>query len=154
LVSLFPPVKDTCLLIDGSGMSVHRFFSLSFVAVGLFVALVGCNIFRGTESTDELGWKKASMPKLLKGEWYLNDFFYMRVASLKVTVDNREWTIETIYEKDGVYRLVVKSNRQYMAMYFQNIAEHSVEKSFGYITFSPYEAKLAGREEWVVLKRE
>jgi len=142
------------LSIDGSGMSVRAFLSFSLVTAGLFVSLAGCNIFRGTESTDELGWKKVSMPKLLKGEWYLKEFFYMKVSSLKVMVDNREWTIETIYEKEGEYRLIVKSNRQYMAMYFRNIAEHSVEKSFGYIAFSPYEAKLAGREEWVVLKRE
>ena len=130
----------------------------SKVFLVLFIALficVSCDIFGSKkDDTDEMGWKKTSLPGQLKGNWYRNNYEYMKITSSKVTVENREWGIANIHKKDNEIRFMVKSEIQYLAIYFRNITDTKVEKSFGGIMYTLYEAKTSSRENWIILTKE
>lgn len=118
------------------------------------ICIACCNIFNNDNNSDDSGWEKASMPKQLLGSWEINGFFYMKISSSKITIDNREWNIDTIEKNSGEYRIVTKSSIQYRALYFKNITDTTAEKSVGYIAFTAYDAKTSWRDEWVLMTKE
>ena len=120
----------------------------------VIVLSVCCNIFNGDEKSDNSEWKKASLPKMLHGDWYVDGIYEMKITSSKMTMNNREWVISEVEKNDDEYRIILKSSIHYRAMYFRNITDTSTEKSMGYITFSSYDAKKAVRGSWITMTKE
>ena len=129
-----------------------KVFFVLFAAVFLGLS---CDIFDSDGSNkDEIGFETTSMPKNLKGKWYHNNYYLMEITSTKVYHENREWNINTIAKKNDEHRLMLISDRQYMAVYFSSITETTCEKSFGDLAYSLYQAKVAGREGWETLTKK
>ncbi len=123
--------------------------------IGAIVILVtGCTLSDSLNTTDELGWKRISMPSSLKGTWYFHGYKTIELTSKKAIADSREWNIETVGRKDDEYRVIVKSQLQYQALYFRNTTKESVEISYGEIWYTIYDAKTADRGEWRELTKE
>jgi len=102
---------------------------LLFLALTIILA-ASCDIFNSDDkTTDAHGWKRTSLPSKLKGDWKLNGVHYMSVSSTKTKIDNREWGIITVDQKDDEYRLNLRSSYQYMVAYFRNLTDTTVEKA-------------------------
>lgn len=132
-------------------MKSKEFFACFFLVL---LVVSGCTLFGSSDSTDELGWERVSLPKNLKGVWYLRSYQYLEVTSKSVIVDNREWVFDTIARKNDEYRILGKSEIQYRSIYFRNLTESSVEKALGEIVYEKYDAKIADREDWTELYKK
>ena len=130
----------------------------AIVIVLLTTITAGCNIFGEKDDNSnqfDADWKKASMPQYLTGSWQEMNYTFMRISTKKITIDNREWNIETIAKNaDGEYRIVARSTVQYRAFYFRKIRETTAEKALGMLAFTLFDAKMAPRNEWTEMSRE
>ena len=98
-------------------------------------------------------WEKASMPKSLLGDWYVNGIHNIGIKSSVSIIDSREWGILSIDTNGEEYRIIVRSNYQYRAIYFREISDKSAEKSMGYIANTSYEAKNVIRGPWITITK-
>ena len=117
---------------------------------------VGCTLFgndNGTSGTDD-EWNKTTVPKNLIGKWYINDVFDIEITSSNITMDNRYWSIYTVEKGIEEYRIIARSERQYRAFYFQNITDVSAEKAVGYIAYTSYDAKEAGKSPSITITKK
>jgi len=133
--------------------------TLALTVIVLFSSITaGCDLF-GVNDDDsdryDTEWEKASMPKHLLGSWQEMNYTFMTITSLRITIDNREWNIETISKNaDGEYRIIAKSTVQYRAFYFRKIRETTAEKALGMLAFTLFDAKMAPRNEWTEMNKE
>ena len=127
--------------------------SATFACMVLIALNFCCGILDDDSGNDDSGWKKASVPKQLQGNWYSNNVLDIKITSSKAVIDNREWSIAEVHKKEGEYRFIIKSAIQYRAVYFRNITDTSAEKSMGYIELTPYDAKQASQDSWVPITK-
>jgi len=114
---------------------------------------VCCNIFGNDSSGGSSEWKKTSLPGQLRGDWYVNGIYDMKVTSSKVTMSNRVWIIYSIDKREEEYRIVLRSSFEYKAMYIKNLTDTSAERTFGWGMNTSYDAKQAGIGEWITITK-
>ncbi len=115
---------------------------------------VSCNIFGGDESGGDSDWKKTSLPKQLRGKWYVNGVYEMEVTSSKVNMFNREWIVYSIDKNGEEYRIVLRSSFEYRAMYIDKLTDTSAERAFSLGMVSSYDAKQIEKGDWITITKE
>ena len=127
-------------------------FMIIAVMVVILLAVGGC-IFDNSDKKDGLtpGWTSTAVPSALQKTWYYKGGEEIRITSKKVIRRNREWSISRCEKNESEYRLVSISQYEYIAYYFKDVTEESVQYTIGYTTRTEYDAVTLGHGDYVTL---